>query len=165
MRLRPLLTVLLAVEVLAACGGAPAAPAGSAATALPAVLRVGLIPNIAPERQRAAYAPFSDALGRALGVEVELFVAPSYAGVVTALAAGKLDVAYLGGLTYVQAEQQVPLTPLVTEVDQQTRTPRTYRRSSCRSRPARGAWPTWCGPAAPSPSATPGRRPARSTRA
>ena len=124
MRLRPVLTVLLAVVVLAACGGAPAAPSGAAATTLPAVLRVGLIPNIAPEEQRATYAPFGTALGRALGVDVELFVAPSYAGVVTALAAGKLDVAYLGGLTYVQAERQVPLTPLVTEVDQQTRTPR-----------------------------------------
>jgi phosphonate transport system substrate-binding protein len=33
-------------------------------------------------------------------------------------------VAYLGGLTYVQAEQQVELTPLVTEVDRETGTTR-----------------------------------------
>ena len=32
--------------------------------------------------------------------------------------------AYLGGLTYVQAEKQVPLTPLVTEVAHETHTPR-----------------------------------------
>ncbi len=92
--------------------------------ALPETLRVGLIPNIAPDKQRATYAPFGEALGRQLGVEIELFVAPSYAGVVTALAAGQLDVAYLGGLTYAQAEKQVELTPLVTEVDRDTGTSR-----------------------------------------
>jgi len=41
---------------------------------------------------------------------------------VTALAAGKIDVAYLGGLTYVQADKQVPVTPVVTEVDRETGT-------------------------------------------
>ncbi len=51
-------------------------------------------------------------------------MATNYAGVVTALAAGRLDVAYLGGLTYAEAERQVPLTPLVTEVDRETGTPR-----------------------------------------
>lgn len=116
-----LLAALLAV-LLAACGGA--SPDAAPATALPPVLRVGIVPNIAPEQQRATYAPFGEALGGALGVQVELFVAPTYAGVVTALAAGQLDVAYLGGLTYVQAEAQAELTPLVTEVDRETHTPR-----------------------------------------
>jgi phosphonate transport system substrate-binding protein len=123
-RTRPALPALLALLTLAlvGCGGSSAdAPP---ATALPSTLRVGIVPNIAPEKQRATYAPFGEALGSALGVQVELFVAPSYAGVVTALAGGQLDVAYLGGLTYVQAEKQVPLTPLVTEVDQETHTPR-----------------------------------------
>lgn len=118
---------LLCVVVLTGCGNGTAATAGSAAAGpdpLPPTLRVGLIPNVSPDAQRAAYAPFGDELARVLGVEVELFVAPSYAGVVTALAAGRLDVAYLGGLTYVQAEKQVPLTPLVTEVDRNTGTTR-----------------------------------------
>jgi phosphonate transport system substrate-binding protein len=119
-------TALLALVLLTACG-APleSGPAQAARSdGMPATLRVGLIPNVAPERQRAAYAPFGQELGRRLGVRVELFVAPSYAGVVTALAAGRLDLAYLGGLTYVQAERQVDLTPLVTEVDPATGTPR-----------------------------------------
>ncbi|HZD00079.1 MAG TPA: phosphate/phosphite/phosphonate ABC transporter substrate-binding protein [Actinomycetes bacterium] len=88
----------------------------------PAKVRVGVIPNIAPDRQRARYEPFQAYLARTLGVDVELFVATDYAGVVSALAADKLDVAYLGGLTYVQAEQQVELTPLVTEIDRETGT-------------------------------------------
>ncbi len=113
-----LLPLLLALAVLLpACGG----PASGSA---PAPLRVGIIPNIAPDQQRAAYAPFGEELSRRLGRPVELFVATNYAGVVTALAAGRVDVAYLGGLTYVEAERQVPLTPLVTEVDRETGTPR-----------------------------------------
>ena len=123
MRSRLLLSLLaLVLPLLAACGSSESE--ASADGALPATLRVGLIPNVAPDEQRATYAPFGEELGRVIGVDVELFVAPNYAGVVTALAAGQVDVAYLGGLTYAQAERQVELTPLVTEVDRGTGTPR-----------------------------------------
>lgn len=110
--MRRIVPLLLSIVLLAsACGGGE-----------PPKLRVGLIPNISPEQQRAKYQPFADYLERRLGKQVELFVASDYAGVVAALAGGRIDVAYLGGLTYVQAEQQVPITPLVTEVDQSTGT-------------------------------------------
>ena len=117
------LLALFLLTLLAGCGSNSVADNPNP-DALPETLRVGLIPNIAPDKQRATYAPFGEELGRRLGVEVELFVAPSYAGVVTALAAGQLDIAYLGGLTYAQAEKQVELTPLVTEVDRDTGTSR-----------------------------------------
>ncbi|MDQ3359717.1 MAG: phosphate/phosphite/phosphonate ABC transporter substrate-binding protein, partial [Actinomycetota bacterium] len=117
------LLALLLLTLLAGCGSTSVADNPNP-DALPETLRVGLIPNIAPDKQRATYAPFGEELGRQLGIEVELFVAPSYAGVVTALAAGQLDIAYLGGLTYAQAEKQVELTPLVTEVDRDTGTSR-----------------------------------------
>ena len=56
-------------------------------------------------------------------MKVELFVATDYAGVVTALVSKKVDLAYLGGLTYVQAAKQAPaITPLVTEIDRETGT-------------------------------------------
>jgi phosphonate transport system substrate-binding protein len=112
---------VLMTLTLAACGTSTAdqerTPDG-----VPTTLRVGLIPNIAPEEQQARYQPFAEHLELELGVTVELFVASDYAGVVAALAGGRIDVAYLGGLTYVQAEQQVDLTPLVTEVDHETGT-------------------------------------------
>lgn len=145
---RPALALAVLALALSACAGstdtaaepAPADPTGPAADgtapddvgSAPATdgggvadpLRVGLIPNVAPEEQRARYDPFGTYMEEALGVDVELFVATNYAGVVTALAAEQLDVAYLGGLTYVQAEQQVDLTPLVTEIDSETGTER-----------------------------------------
>jgi phosphonate transport system substrate-binding protein len=57
---------------------------------------------------------------------VELFVASDYAGVVEAMANDKLDVAYFGGLTYVQAKQRAKIHPIVTEVDTETGTTKYY---------------------------------------
>jgi phosphonate transport system substrate-binding protein len=119
MDLRRMIVALVALATLVACGSAGA---GQAEEGLPETLRVGLIPNVAPEEQRARYEPFAAHLEEQLGVEVDLFVAADYAGVVAALAGNRIDLAYLGGLTYVQAEQQVELTPLVTEVDHETGT-------------------------------------------
>jgi phosphonate transport system substrate-binding protein len=116
--------VLLAVTGLGAAGCGTGSAKETTADGVPTTLRVGLIPNIAPEQQKAKYRPFADYLQKKLGVTVELFVASDYAGVVGALAGRRLDLAYLGGLTYTQAEQQVPLTPLVTEVDHETGTER-----------------------------------------
>jgi phosphonate transport system substrate-binding protein len=120
----PLLLRLVAVALAALLTAACAATTAEREAELPEQLRVGLIPNVAPDEQRARYEPFGEHLAEVLDVEVELFVASDYAGVVTALANERLDIAYLGGLTYLQAEEQVELTPLVTEVDQETGTSR-----------------------------------------
>jgi phosphonate transport system substrate-binding protein len=112
-------TILTALLAVSGCAGA--AP-GHGPGGLPATLKVGVIPNINPDQQRVRYQPFADYLAGKVGVKVELFVATDYAGVVAALAAKRIDVAYLGGLTYVQAQEQVPLTPLVTEIDVETDT-------------------------------------------
>jgi phosphonate transport system substrate-binding protein len=53
-------------------------------------------------------------------------VATDYTGVVEAMAAEKLDLAWFGGLTYVLAEQRVDLTPIVTQVDAETGTSKYY---------------------------------------
>lgn len=86
----------------------------------PSTLRVGLVPNQAPDRVRAQYQPFQQYLSRYLGQPVELFVATDYAGVVEAMASDRLDVAYFGGLTYVQAERRANIYPIVTEIDRET---------------------------------------------
>ena len=134
-----LLTVTLSL-LLAACAPAsapaPAKPAEAkpavttakpvAGTERPPTLRVGLIPNQAPDRIRAQYAPFGEYLGKVHNQPVELFVATDYAGVVEALASDKLDLAYFGGLTYLQAEKRAQLYPIVTEIDRETHTTKYY---------------------------------------
>lgn len=94
-------------------------------TEKPATLRVGLIPNQNPESQKQQYATFKTYLEKELGEPVELFVAQDYAGVVQAMVADKLDLAYFGGLTYVQAREQAEVYPIVTEIDRFTNGP-TY---------------------------------------
>ena len=119
---RSRLVAALAATALTLVGCAASSASTEPDTGVPSTLRVGIIPNIAPEKQQAKYEPFAEYLGAKLGTKVELFVASDYAGVVAALVGGRIDMAYLGGLTYVQGDRQVPLTPLVTEIDATTGT-------------------------------------------
>lgn len=111
-------------------GSAGSAPSGGSSTGgtaageIPTTFRVGLIPNQAPERVRAQYEPFREHLAKALGIPVETFVATDYTGVVEAMASDKLDMAYFGGLTYLQAELRADVYPIVTEIDRETKTVR-----------------------------------------
>lgn len=116
------LLVMVFTVLLVGCGGA-----GTAKTEKKQdVLRVGLIPNQAPDKIKAQYEPFRKYLSEKLNMPVELFVATDYAGVVEAMANDKLDVAYFGGLTYVQAKQRAKIHPIVTEIDQETNTTKYY---------------------------------------
>lgn len=112
--------VMLAVLLigLASCSGVTQAQGGEK----PQSLRVGLVPNQAPDRVKAQYEPFRQYLEKTLGQPVETFVATDYAGVVEAMASDKLDVAYFGGLTYAQAELRADIIPIVTEIDRETKT-------------------------------------------
>src|SRR5215218_10951250 len=123
---RRMLGVLLLAAVLAVGLAGPALALPAAQGDRPATLRVGLIPNQAPDRVRAQYQPFQEYLSSALGQPVELFVATDYAGVVEALASDRLDMAYFGGVTYAQAEQRASLYPIVTEIDRETGTSKYY---------------------------------------
>ena len=112
--------ILLAVFV-AGCGGASGGGSGEQEP-----LRVGLVPNQNPEKVQAEYAPLGDYLSEEAGREVELSVPASYTAVVEAMASGELDLAYFGGLTYVQARERAEVHPLVTEVNPRTHDT-TYR--------------------------------------
>jgi phosphonate transport system substrate-binding protein len=123
---RLLVAAALLLLALVASLGAHALATPHAQGDWPRTLRVGLIPNQAPDRVRAQYQPFGQYLSQRLGMPVELFVATDYAGVVEALASDRLDLAYFGGVTYVQAERRADLYPIVTEVDRETGTTKYY---------------------------------------
>src|SRR6185369_14227602 len=97
-----LLLALLGMASIACSAPATQAQGGEK----PATLRVGLVPNQAPDRVKSQYEPFRAYLSKALGQPVDTFVATDYAGVVEAMASDKLDLAYFGGLTYAQAEKR-----------------------------------------------------------
>nr|MDP9476814.1 phosphate/phosphite/phosphonate ABC transporter substrate-binding protein [Actinomycetota bacterium] len=70
----------------------------------------------------AQYQPLEDYLKKEIGREVELSVPTTYNAVVEAMVSGELDLAYFGGLTYVQARQRAEVHPLFTEVNPRTGT-------------------------------------------
>jgi len=103
------LTSVLAA-VAAGCGGSEGGDA----------LSVGLIPNQSPEEVQAEYQPLQEYLSEELDRPVELEVPTSYNAVVEAMTSGELDLAYFGGLTYVQARERADVSPLVTEINPRT---------------------------------------------
>lgn len=120
-RLSTLVLVVVAVIALVGCGGGSGGEGGGSASA-DEPLRVGLIPNENPEEVEAQYQPLEDYLKKELGGEVELSVPTTYNAVVEAMVSGELDLAYFGGLTYVQARQRADVHPLFTEVNPRTGT-------------------------------------------
>ena len=87
-RLRPLLLTLLLWPVSAAAAD---------------VLKVSAIPDEAPTELLRKFAPLGKYLEAEIGMPVEFFPVTDYAAVVEGLAAKKLDMAWLGGFTFVQA--------------------------------------------------------------
>ena len=68
------------------------------------VLRVSAIPDEAPTELQRKFKPLGEYLSKEIGMKVVFTPVSDYAAVVESLATGKLDMAWLGGFTYVQAK-------------------------------------------------------------
>jgi phosphonate transport system substrate-binding protein len=67
------------------------------------VLKVSAIPDEAPTELLRKFTPLGQYLEKQLGMKVEFVPVTDYAAVVEALAADRVDMAWLGGFTFVQA--------------------------------------------------------------
>ncbi|MNF42720.1 Phosphate-import protein PhnD precursor [compost metagenome] len=85
------------------------------------VLRVSAIPDEAPTELLRKFEPLGKYLEKQLGMEVKFVPVSDYAAVVEALASDRLDMAWLGGFTFVQTRLKTGnAIPLVQrEQDQQ----------------------------------------------
>lgn len=106
-RLIAALSTLAAALALASCGddsgsGTPQADAASKRT-----LTIGAIPDQDPQRLQRLYGTVAAYLSDRLGVRVAYRPVTDYTAAVTAFRVGDLDLAWLGGLTSVQAQEQV----------------------------------------------------------
>src|SRR3546814_4859490 len=83
-------------------------------------LRIGMVPNAgATQVAVSEKAPLQRYLAEKIGTPVSLIIPTNYNATVEALGNGSLDVAYLGGLTYVKAHARYGVTPLVQrDIDQ-----------------------------------------------
>ena len=77
--------------------------ASCSAFAQAAVLRVSAIPDEAPTELQRKFKPLGEYLKRETGLEVQFTPVTDYAAVVEGLATQKIDMAWLGGFTFVQA--------------------------------------------------------------
>lgn len=72
-----------------------------------------MIPTTAADKMLRESAPLQAYLQQATGARVELTIPLNYAAVVEAFGADKVDIAYFGGFTYVQASKRFGAVPLV----------------------------------------------------
>ncbi len=77
-------------------------------------IKVGMIPDAgATQVSMDQKAPLRDYLSKSIGREVALIIPTNYNATVEALGNGSLDLAYLGGLTYIKAHARYQVIPLV----------------------------------------------------
>jgi phosphonate transport system substrate-binding protein len=108
---------------LLSAGALLAAPAVRAQT----VLKVGLIPSEDSRAMLAQSKDILDAVEKNLGMKVQGFVATDYNGVIEALRAKHLDIAYLGPFSYVLATTVTPVEAFV--IAETAKSGRTYYHS------------------------------------
>ncbi|WP_407363088.1 putative selenate ABC transporter substrate-binding protein [Pseudomonas luteola] len=82
-------------------------------------LRVSAIPDEAPTELLRKFKPLGEYLEKQIGMPVTFVPVSDYAGVVEALASDRLDMAWLGGFTFVQAQLKAPMSPLVQREEDQ----------------------------------------------
>lgn len=92
----------LALQGAIACAAAAALPS----FASDVVLRVSAIPDEAPTELQRKFAPLGKYLEAQTGMKVQFTPVTDYAAVVESLATKKIDLAWLGGFTFVQANQR-----------------------------------------------------------
>lgn len=91
-------------KLLAAAAALLALSAHTGAFAQAKVLRVSAIPDEAPTELQRKFKPLGDYLQKETGMTVQFTPVTDYAAVVEGLANDKIDLAWLGGFTFVQAQ-------------------------------------------------------------
>jgi len=85
------------------------------------VLRVSAIPDEAPTELQRKFKPLGEYLGASIGMKVEFTPVNDYPAVVEALASKKIDMAWLGGFTFIQAKHQTNsgVIPIIQRAEDQ----------------------------------------------
>jgi phosphonate transport system substrate-binding protein len=101
------------------------------------VIRLSGIPDENPTELQRKYQPMVDHLQRQLGAKVQYVPVIDYGAAVSALAAGKVDFAWLGGFTFVQAKVLAGARPVVMrDIDRKFRSVFIASSSSGITKPA-----------------------------
>ncbi|MDS0222808.1 phosphate/phosphite/phosphonate ABC transporter substrate-binding protein [Haloarcula sp. S1AR25-5A] len=74
---------------------------------------VGIVPDVDPDTAIEQNTELAAYLSDELDVEIELRTAADYAGMVQAMVAGQVEIAYYGGVSYILAHHRAGATPVV----------------------------------------------------
>ncbi len=107
-RLFCLLALLVAACLLVGCQRDSSSSKQSTRT-----LRLSMIPTTDPGKALRENQLLISYLEKETGAKVDLNIPTNYAAVVEAISNNQVDIAYLGGFTYVQASQRAGVVPLV----------------------------------------------------
>jgi phosphonate transport system substrate-binding protein len=110
----------------ALCLGSAALLGATAAHAQANVLRVSAIPDEAPTELQRKFKPLGEYLKAKTGMDVQFTPVSDYAAVVEGLATKKIDLAWLGGFTFVQAKLRTEgqVVPIVQRAEDEKFTSR-----------------------------------------
>ncbi len=75
-------------------------------------IRIGVLPSQARDRLIERFEPLVDYLENTTGFEFQLLISDDYADLLEQFEAGRVDLAWFGGLTYVQAAQSSHTVPI-----------------------------------------------------
>src|ERR1044072_2164335 len=82
-------------------------------TATQQTLRITMVPTTDPCKVIRESQPLVSYLEKETGAKIQLTVPTNYAAAVEAIVSDQVDIAYLGGFTYVQASKRAGVVPLV----------------------------------------------------
>jgi len=109
-------TALFSTTVLAACSGpsttesadTAAEPIAEGGTCAPELteLEFGIISTESQDNQKPKWEPFIAAMSEAIGRDVQASYATDYAGVIEAMGANKVQMAWYGGKSYIEAAKR-----------------------------------------------------------
>ena len=102
-----ILSLICTAAVLAGCRG------GSAPGVSKQTLRLSMIPTNDPGKMLRDSDPLVKYLEKETSAQVQMTIPTNYAAVVEAIGNDQVDIAYLGGFTYVQASRRFGVVPLV----------------------------------------------------
>src|SRR3546814_10984399 len=99
--LKTVTTTAVTVALAAALGATLGAPAARAE--MPEELNFGIISTESSSALETSFGPFLEDMEQALGVKVNPFFASDYAGVIEGMRFGKVDVAWFGNTSAIEA--------------------------------------------------------------
>jgi phosphonate transport system substrate-binding protein len=79
----------------------------------PQALRIGILPDERADALRDRYTPLLAYLSEQLKIEIEMKIPTDYTELVKLFQDGDIDIAYLGGATFVHSHQEYGVVPLV----------------------------------------------------